>query len=115
MDTPIFEKLEFEVAVYDLFATPLWYDAALASVQALIEYRLRRRILEEQSRLLEQELRVVTQRVNLFEKVKIPEARDNIRRIQIYLGDQQTNAVGRAKIAKGKCSARNANNILADR
>ena len=60
--------------------------------------------------LIEQELRVVAQRVNLFEKVKIPEARENIRRIQIYLGDQQTNAVGRAKIAKAKCQNREARN-----
>ena len=69
---------------------------------------MRRRLAEEQLQLIEQELRVVAQRVNLFEKVKIPEARENIRRIQIYLGDQQTNAVGRAKIAKEKCQSREA-------
>ncbi|MBJ2357584.1 V-type ATP synthase subunit D, partial [Sphaerochaeta sp. S2] len=34
--------------------------------------------------------------------VKIPEAKDNIRRIAIYLGDQQTAAVVRGKIAKKK-------------
>ena len=65
-------------------------------------------MLTEQMELLRQELRVTTQRVNLFEKVKIPETRENIRRIQIYLGDQQTTSVGRAKIAKGKAVARDA-------
>jgi V/A-type H+-transporting ATPase subunit D len=40
--------------------------------------------------------------VNLFEKVKIPEAKENIRVIKIYLGDQQIAAVVRGKIAKNK-------------
>ena len=48
------------------------------------------------------ELRTTTQRVNLFEKVKIPEAKENIRIIRIFMGDQQTAAVARSKIAKGK-------------
>jgi len=62
-------------------------------------------VLERQEQLLQEELRTTTQRVNLFEKVKIPECEENIRQIQIYLGDQQTAAVGRAKIAKGKLEA----------
>ena len=45
---------------------------------------------------------MTTQRVNLFEKVKIPECRENIRRIGIYLGDMDTSAVVRSKIAKSK-------------
>jgi V/A-type H+-transporting ATPase subunit D len=106
IDVPEFESLSFEPIPYDLFSTPPWYDEAVAAVRRLIELRLRVRIIEEQVTVIDQELRVVTQRVNLFEKVKIPEARENIRRIQIYLGDQQTNAVGRAKIAKEKCRSR---------
>ena len=58
--------------------------------------------LRTQVELLERELRSTAQRVNLFEKVKIPEARENIRVIGIYLGDQQTSAVVRGKIAKKK-------------
>jgi V/A-type H+-transporting ATPase subunit D len=59
-------------------------------------------IVEEQKRRLEKELRVTTQRVNLFEKVKIPETQASIKKIQVYLGDQQTAAVVRGKIAKGR-------------
>ena len=58
--------------------------------------------LKERIKLLEKELRTTTQRVNLFEKVKIPEAKENIRKIGIYLQDQQTSAVVRGKIAKKK-------------
>jgi len=59
-------------------------------------------VLTRQRELLAQELRITSQRVNLFEKVKIPEARNNIRMIRIYLGDQQTAAVVRGKMSKSK-------------
>ena len=47
----------------------------------------------------------VTQRVNLFEKVLIPQARNNVRRIQIALGDVERAAVVTSKIAKRKREA----------
>ncbi len=107
-DVPVFHSLTFADIEYDLFETPLWFDDALEILQKQIELRLRRTLVEEQLTLLGQELRVVTQRVNLFEKVKIPESKENIRRINIYIGDQQTNSVGRSKIAKKKCELRDA-------
>jgi V/A-type H+-transporting ATPase subunit D len=61
-------------------------------------------VIEEGIKILKEELRITSQRVNLFEKVKIPEAREAIRLIKIYLGDQMANAVGRSKIAKKKIS-----------
>ncbi|HPY89605.1 MAG TPA: V-type ATP synthase subunit D, partial [Lentisphaeria bacterium] len=91
---------------------PPWFDDVLQAAREQIEMRLKVLLVEEMLALIEQELRVVTQRVNLFEKVKIPETRENIRIINIYLGDQQTNSVGRSKIAKGKCAQRDASTVL---
>ncbi|MDD4539733.1 MAG: V-type ATP synthase subunit D [Lentisphaeria bacterium] len=108
IDVPVFQGVDFADLDYDLFATAPWFDDALAMARKHIELHLHRLLVEEMLALLEQELRVVTQRVNLFEKVKIPEAKENIRMINIYLGDQQTNSVGRSKIAKGKCAQRDA-------
>ena len=108
IDVPVFESLEMDVKEYDLFTTAPWFEDAVELVREKNELELKKRLLLETSMLLEQELRVVTQRVNLFEKVMIPNARENIRVINIYLGDQQTNSVGRSKIAKGKCAARDA-------
>lgn len=102
VDVPVFERLDFENAEYDLFLTPLWVDIAIEKIRGLIVLLEEERIFKEQLRILEHELRITTQRVNLFEKVKMPEARENIRLIRIYLGDQQVNAVGRSKIAKNK-------------
>ncbi|HUV07511.1 MAG TPA: V-type ATP synthase subunit D [Spirochaetia bacterium] len=102
IDIPIFQGLDFETREYDLFDLPLWVDTAVDVLKENLRFEAELALLREQIRLIEEELRITTQRVNLFEKVKIPEAKENIRVIQIYLGDQQTAAVVRGKIAKKK-------------
>ena len=97
---PIFEGVLFSVSPYDLVLTPLWLDAAAERMQKVLLLDLEAQIVEEQRRRLDHELRITTQRVNLFEKIKIPETKGNIKKIQVYLGDQQTSAVVRGKIAK---------------
>jgi V/A-type H+/Na+-transporting ATPase subunit D len=102
VQVPVFDGVKFKVAAYDLFSEELWLDNAIEAIQQLISIQEEHKIIEEQYNLLAAELRTTTQRVNLFEKVKIPECNDNIRRIRIYLGDMDTSAVARSKIAKGK-------------
>jgi V/A-type H+-transporting ATPase subunit D len=102
VDVPVFERVDFKPAEYDLFLTPLWVDAALESLRDMVSLQEEMAILEKGIDILRHELRITTQRVNLFEKVKIPEAKEAIRRIKIAIGDQMTNAVGRSKIAKNK-------------
>ena len=97
---PIFEGAEFTVAPYNLARTPLWLDIAIEKMKQMLLIDLEADIVEEQRKRLAHELRITTQRVNLFEKVKIPETKGNIKKIQVYLGDQQTAAVVRGKIAK---------------
>jgi V/A-type H+-transporting ATPase subunit D len=97
---PIFEGAEFEVSSYDLARTPPWLDRAVESLKEAFLLDLEMEVVEEQRRRLDHELRITTQRVNLFEKIKIPETRGNIKKIGVYLGDQQTSAVVRGKIAK---------------
>ena len=80
--------------------TPPWVDEALLLFARLSRLDVEIGLLRRQVSLLESELRVTSQRVNLFEKVKIPQAIESIRKIHIYLGDQQTAAVVRGKIAK---------------
>jgi V/A-type H+-transporting ATPase subunit D len=97
---PILAGVETRREAYDLFETPPWVDDAVETVEALVRLRVEREIFEEQRRRIAEELRITTQRVNLFEKVKIPECLENIRVIRIFLGDEQTAAVARGKIAK---------------
>lgn len=97
---PVLEKVTMKPALHDLFETPPWIDDAIRSVGRLVELEVERKILETQRALISEELRVTSQRVNLFEKVKIPECKENIRVIKIFLGDEQTASVARGKIAK---------------
>lgn len=97
---PIFENAEFKISPYDLVISPLWLDKAIEKMKKVVLLDLEAQIVEEQRKRLDRELRTTTQRVNLFEKVKIPETKGNIKKIQVYLGDQQTSAVVRGKIAK---------------
>ncbi len=99
---PIFEELTFVDISYDLRVYPLWVDQGIASLRDIAQFDAMISVLEKQIELLGNELRTTSQRVNLFEKIKIPESKDNIRRISIALGDQQTASVVRGKIAKGK-------------
>jgi len=100
VEIPLFEGMDFESIPYDLFRVPLWVDRAIEMMKRLLSLDMEAEILKEQVRRLERELRITTQRVNLFEKVKIPETRGNIRKIRIYLGDEQTASVVRGKMAK---------------
>lgn len=106
VDIPIFEGADFSRKDYDLYETPLWVDIAADHMEKAISLDLNAKVLDEQIRLLEQELLATSQRVNLFEKVKIPETEKNIKKISIYLADQQVSAVVRSKISKRKLACR---------
>ena len=99
---PVFQELAFEDIRYDVADYPLWVDTAAVRLREIAGLDAMAKTLRQRVTLLERELRATAQRVNLFEKVKIPEAKENIRVIGIYLGDQQTSAVVRGKIAKKK-------------
>lgn len=99
---PTFQELTFKDIPYDVDDYPLWVDTAVVKLREIARLDALVKTLRQQVALLEKELRSTSQRVNLFEKVKIPEAIENIRVIGVYLGDQQTAAVVRGKISKKK-------------
>jgi len=102
VDMPVFAGALFAPAEYDLLDSPLWVDLGIEALREIVSLREEIDVIKRGVSILRQELEVTTQRVNLFEKVKIPEAQENIRLIKIYIGDQMANAVGRSKIAKRK-------------
>ncbi|MDD5455779.1 MAG: V-type ATP synthase subunit D [Candidatus Margulisbacteria bacterium] len=102
IDIPVFENVRFIEKPYDYKYTPLWVDKGLEALKTLLTLTLKENVLMKQKELIRAELTTTTQRVNLFEKVKIPQTRDHIKKISIYLGDMQTAAVVTGKIAKAK-------------
>ena len=99
---PTFESIETDVKEIDAWATPAWIDNAVEVTTQILSLQCERQVYEEQRRLVTEELRQTSQRVNLFEKVKIPQCKEAIRVIKIALGDEQTAAVTRGKIAKSR-------------
>jgi V/A-type H+-transporting ATPase subunit D len=106
VEIPYFEGIEFEEISYSLFDTPPWVEGAIYYLQKEQETLARLEIADEKQKALERELREVSIRVNLFEKVLIPRALGNIKKIKIFLGDQLLAAVGQAKVAKAKIEER---------
>ena len=99
---PTFERIDTDVREIDAWATPAWVDNAVETTTQVLSLQCERAIYEEQKALVEKELQLTSQRVNLFEKVKIPECKEAIRKIKIAIGDEQTASVSRGKIAKGR-------------
>ncbi len=99
---PSFKELTFKDITYNIDDYPLWVDTAIIKLREIARLDALVSTMRKQKELLNNELRTTSQRVNLFEKVKIPECIENIRVIGVYLGDQQTAAVVRGKIAKKK-------------
>ncbi len=100
VEIPVFRKVVFKTAAYDLFKSSLWIDKALLHLKEMLTLEAEIEVLIHQTDALSRELKITSQRVNLFEKIKIPETKNNIKKIRIYLGDQETAAVIRGKIAK---------------
>jgi len=106
VDILLLLSIDFQETDYDYLVVPFWVDKAIEVLREMMTLRGKWLILQRQKAILQEELRITTQRVNLFEKVKIPEAQENIRVIQIHLGDLQIASVVRGKIAKAKIENR---------
>ncbi|MCQ2392417.1 MAG: V-type ATP synthase subunit D [Kiritimatiellae bacterium] len=102
VEIPVFNGIETDVGAVDLWSTPAWVDDAVEAVTSILSLQSERKVLVRQRELVTRELVTTSQRVNLFEKVKIPACREAIRVIKIALGDEQTAAVTRGKIAKSR-------------
>lgn len=115
IDVPYFDGITFEPYDYDLFDTPPWVDGVIKGLRDLTEASIRIKVAQEKKAALERELREVSIRVNLFEKILIPRASENIKKIKVFLGDQELASVSRAKVAKGKIEAAKVLSVAASR
>ena len=94
-------RLNVHIAEYPFLAKPHWVDRVVQALKQAIEIRIQRQVVERRLELLEHSAKVVSQRVNLFERVLIPRIRANIQRIRVFLSDSDRASTVRAKIAKG--------------
>ena len=105
---PVLRRIVVDIRPYALMARPHWVDNVAATLHDMLELRIRAQVEERRVTLLDAAVKTITQRVNLFDKVLIPRTRANIKRIRIYLSDEQMAAVVRSKISKRKNAAASA-------
>jgi len=99
---PVLKSVQLNQRPYPVLGRPPWIDQLVDFLVDAFELELHCRVDTERLRLLEDAVRKSTQRFNLFDKVLIPRTRANIRQIRLFLADQSTAAVVRAKIAKSR-------------
>lgn len=102
VDVPVLKDVVFEKVNYSYIVMPVWIDRAVTDFINIIEVREKLKIGNKRLELLEEELRQTSIKVNLFEKRMIPNCKENIKKIKIFLGDQEIAAICNAKIAKDK-------------
>lgn len=102
---PTLAELEITARPYGYLSKPHWIEPLVNSLREALRLRVELMLAERRLVLLDKAVRTVTQRVNLFDKVLIPQTRANIKRIRIALSDAERAAVVRSKIAKKKRAA----------
>ena len=111
---PVLDEIDVETKAYSLLARPHWVDPYVEGMRALLRLNLERDVARERIETLVEAEAVISRRVNLFEKVLIPQAERNIRKIRMALADAERDAVVQAKISKRKTAARSAEERMAE-
>ncbi|WP_306142734.1 V-type ATP synthase subunit D [Roseibium sp. MMSF_3412] len=111
---PVLEDIDIETRPYSLLARPHWVDPYVDGMKDLLRLNLERDVARERIEKLVEAEAVISRRVNLFEKVLIPKAEQNIKKIRMALADAERDAVVRAKISKRKTAARSAQERMAE-
>lgn len=106
LEIPVLKEIVFPVPTFSLFSTPFWWDSALQQLKVLLTLRKKYNIIQQKYTILHREFRNVSIRVNLFEKILIPKTHYNIKKIQVFLGDQQLTSIAQSKVAKAKIIAK---------
>jgi V/A-type H+-transporting ATPase subunit D len=89
---------------YAYLGMPHWVDHLIKLLERALRLRMELETGARRLALLEEALQRTTQRFNLLDKVLIPRAQSNIKRINLFLADQMRAEVVRAKISKQKRS-----------
>lgn len=97
---PVYQEVIFEDLSYSVFAAAYSFEIVLGRLREVIRLREKLKVMHTQERILAEGFRKTSQRINLYEQRLIPDCRESLRKIAVYLQDQQAAAVGVAKVAK---------------
>lgn len=105
---PLLENIEFELADFSLLHQEAWIPAGIEKLKEIIRLKIEIEVVQKQFEVLSYARKKTTQKVNLYEKVQIPEFRDAIRKVKRFLEDKENLEKAAQKIVKGRIEAKEA-------
>jgi V/A-type H+-transporting ATPase subunit D len=97
---PVLSDVNYEIADYTLFSQPAWVPTGVDILKKIIKLRVEIKITERQFEILNLARKKTTQKVNLYEKVQIPQYQDAIRMVKRFLEDKENLSKAAQKLVK---------------
>lgn len=97
-----FVDIKFAKTEVDYFKTPMWVDEAINLIADQKTKQVMVTLEERKLALLQEALSEARRMKNALKEVFIPETIENIRKVEIYLGDVERLSIGCAKLVKKK-------------
>lgn len=98
--TPIIGKIDYDIKKFSHFLNPSWLIEGVEILKELTELIIEIEIKKKRIETLEYARKKTTQKVNLYEKVQIPEYKEAILKIKRYLEDVDNLEKSAQKITK---------------
>ena len=96
----VFDNIIFAGKAYNIFTLPVWFNDGIEHVKEMVKLKIRKQFAVKMMKKLETARRKTTQKVNLYEKVQIPEYQSAIRKIKRFLEDEENLSKSAQKIIK---------------
>ena len=97
---PVIKKVVFKEEEFSLFDKPKWFPDGILFIKEIAKIIVEQKFFARKMALLDHARRKTTQKVNLYEKVQIPEYEDAIRKIKRFLEDEENLSKSAQKIVK---------------
>jgi len=102
VDFRTLDYIDFHISSFYIPSHPLWVIQGIEFVKKLVDLKVRIQLKDDEIDILNRERKRTTQKLNLYEKVQIPEYEESIRKIKRFLEDQETLEKATQKIMKKK-------------
>lgn len=102
---PVLEDVKFKFGRDSLFGLPAWTATGVDLLKQSSKLEIQISIAEQKLAVLEYARKKTTQKVNLYEKVQIPEYNQAILKIKRFMEDQENLEKSSQKILKSKIAA----------
>ncbi|OGS36411.1 MAG: V-type ATP synthase subunit D [Elusimicrobia bacterium RIFOXYB2_FULL_49_7] len=100
--TPVLEELELSETLFGRISSPAWFPNGLDRLKSVLNIHVSIRLSEQKNAIIEHARKKTTQKVNLYEKVQIPELDEALRKIKRFLEDDENLAKSSQKILKAR-------------